>query len=220
MALHLNLYHEIETQKSASRRDPLKIAGYILGATVAVFAAMYAFETAKSSSLNMKLATLKAQFDDLDPKAREAEKRENALKQTFETSDRFVKNIETRFYWAPVIEDVVKAVPREVQITKLTGTVQGEDVKKAQLTFDGIAAGADPRRVAEDLRQALVETFGKKFKEVTAKFRLLEEGTETVTLDGRSLPTATFGITISLQVGEEAPVTPPPADRGKKKRRA
>ncbi|MEQ1860121.1 MAG: hypothetical protein ABMA13_09310 [Chthoniobacteraceae bacterium] len=217
MALRINLYHEIDSQRSASRRDPLKIAGYILGVVVVIFAAMYVLELSRSSALNAKFGDLKSQFDQLDPQAREAEKREKTLMRTLETSEKFVKNIETRFYWAPVIEDVVKAVPREVQIVKLTGSVQGEDLKKAQMTFDGIAAGPDPRRVAEDLRQALVETFGKKYKHVTASFRQLDEGAEMASLDGKSLPTATFGITISLQVGEDQPATPPPADRKKRR---
>ena len=218
MALRLNLYHEIEKEKAASRRDPLKIAAYILGGTVAIFAAIYVIQLSKSATLRTKFVALKSEFDQLDPKAREAEKREKTLTQTFDTSQRFVSSIESRFYWAPVLADIVKVVPREVQITKFTGNVQGEDVKKAQMTFDGVAAGTDPRRVAEDLRQALVETFGRRFKNVTASFRQLDESAEVVQLDGRSLPTATFAITISLQIGEEAPATPPPTDRSKKRR--
>lgn len=217
MPLHLNLYHEIESQRAASRRDPLKIAGYILFSIIAVFAVMYLWELGKSASANAELVRLKTEFDKLDPKAREAEKREQDLKHTFETSDKFVKGIENRFYWAPVFDEIVRVVPREVQITKLSASVQGEGLKKAQMNFDGIAAGTDPRRVAEDLRQALVETFGKKYQNVTATFRQLEDSAETVTLDGRPLPAAIFGIALSLQIGEEVAATPPPST-GRKRR--
>lgn len=218
MPLHLNFYHEIESQKAASRRDPLKIAAYVIIGIAVIFAGMYLLELGRYAASAAQMNKLKAEFDKLDPGAREAAKREADMKQTFETSDRFVKAIEGRFYWAPVMEEIIKIVPREVQVTKLTGAVSGEGAKKATLNFDGIAAGSDPRRVAEDLRQALVETFGKKFTNVTASFRQLEDSPDVVTLDGKSLSTAIFGISLSLQLGEEAPATPPPA-AGRSKRR-
>jgi len=217
MPLHLNLYHEIESQRAASRRDPLKIAAYILAAVVVVFAGLYVWELASAASVNANFARLKAEFDKLDPRAREAEKREQELKQTFETSEKFVKGIESRFYWAPILADLAKIVPREVQIAKMGASVQGDSLKKAQINFEGVAAGADPRRVAEDLRQALVETFGKKYKNVTASFRQLEDSPDTVSLDGNRLPTAVFGIALSMQIGEEAPATPAPVV-GRRKR--
>ncbi len=211
MPLHLNLFHEIETQKAASRRDPLKIAAYILIAICGVFAALYLLELGKFAATNSQYSLLKAEFDKLDPQARAAEKREKDLKETFDTSEKFVRAIEDRFYWAPVMGEVMKVVPREVQITKMSGGVQGAAVKKTTMNFDGIAAGDDPRRVAEDLRQSLVETFGKKYRNVTAIFRQLEESPASVTLDGKTLPTAIFGISLTLQAGEEAPATPPPS---------
>lgn len=219
MPLHLNLLHEIESQKAASRRDPLKIAIYILVAIAAMFAGMYFWEVGRFASVNSHHARLKAEFDKLDPRAREAEKRETALKETFEMSEKFLQSIEGRFYWAPVMEEVVKIVPREVQITKMTASVQGDVIKRANFNFDGIAAGEDPRSVAEDLRQSFIETFGKKYRNVTATFRQLEDSAETATLDGKKLPLAVFGIALSLQAGEEAPATPVPAvNRGGRRR--
>lgn len=213
MPLHLNLYHEVASQKAASARDPLKIAMYILGAIVAVFALIYFWEYGKSSSLEHELSGRRAEFDKLDPHAREAEKREKDLKKTFETSDKLVAGIEGRFYWAPVLETVIKTVPREVQITKLSASVGGETVKRASLTFEGIAAGSDPRRVAEDLRQALAEEFGKKFKGVDASFRQLDDAAETVTVNGKKWPTAAFAIVLTLQTGDEASAAPAPERR-------
>lgn len=210
MPLHLNLLHEIETQKTASRRDPLKIAVYILIAVAALFAVMYFWELGRFASTNAQHARLKAEFDKLDPLAREAEKRENALKQIFETSEKFVQTIEGRFYWAPVMEEIVKIVPREVQITKMTASVAGDAIKRAQFNFEGVAAGDDPRSVAEDLRQSFIENFGKTYRDVTATFRQLEDSAETATLDGKKLPLAIFSIALSLQAGEEKPATPAP----------
>lgn len=217
MPLHINLYHEIESQKAASRRDPLKIASYILGLVVVIFAVMYFWELGQSAALDSELQRRKSEFDSIDPIAREAEKREKDLQETFDKSEKLVTNIETRFYWGPVLEEIVKSVPREVQITKMTGNVSGEAIKRTQINLDGIAAGADPRRVAEELRQSLVEIFSKKYKNVNATFRQLDDGAETVKLDGRNWPTANFGIALSLQDKDESEVTPPPTERRKRR---
>jgi Tfp pilus assembly protein PilN len=184
---------------------------------VVVFGVMYFWELGQSAALNAELQRRKSEFDSIDPKAREAEKREKAMKETFETSDKLVQHIEGRFYWAPVFEDIVKTVPREVQITKLSGNVQGDVIKKTQINVDGIASGADPRRAAEDLRQSLMETFGKRYKNVNATFRQLDDGAETVKLDGRNWPTANFAISLSMQDKDQAPATPPPTERKKRR---
>jgi Tfp pilus assembly protein PilN len=218
MPLRLNHYHEIERQRAASRRDPLKIAAYVLGVVIVVFGVMYFWELGQSASLDAELKRRKSEFDAIDPKAREAEKREKAMKDTFDKSDKLVQSIEGRFYWAPVLEQIVKTVPREVQITKFSANVQGEAVKKTTISVDGVAAGADPRRVAEDLRQSLVETFGKKYKGVTATFRQLDDGAELALLDGRNWPTANFAIAISMQDKDGATATPAPVVAGRKKR--
>lgn len=222
MPLHLNLYHEIVRQKAASRRDPLKIAAYILGFIVAIFVAMYVVELSKNASIHSELSKLKAEFDTLDPKSKEIERSEKALKATLDTSGLFVKNIEGRFYWAPTLQEVIKVVPREVQITRFTGNVATNGVivpagspppaatdttKKATILLEGIACGADPRRVAEDLRQALTETFGKKYKTTTASFKQLDDSPDTVTIEGRNLPTATFGIILTLEGANDAAAT-------------
>lgn len=216
MSLRLNLYHEIENARSARRRDPLKIAFYILGAIVIGFAALYVTELGKLSGISRELVRKKADFDAIEPQAKAAKKREDDLQQIFKTNDRLVKRIEGRFYWAPVIEQITALVPREVQITKLAGEIQGETIKKCQVTVDGLSAGADPRKVAEELRQSITETFSKKFRGVEAKFRTLEDGTELVMLDGQQWPTANFAINVQFQSGE-APVATPPPRQAKKK---
>ena len=114
-----------------------------------------------------------------------------------------------RLAWAPMIEELVNAVPPEVQITKFSGDLQGDARKKCRLTIDGLSAGTDPRKVAEDLRTSIAESFGKKYKNVASSFRSLEDGVETVQLGGAARPTATFAINVEFQGGDEtAPSTP------------
>jgi hypothetical protein len=118
------------------------------------------------------------------------------------------KRIEGRFYWAPLLAQLSQVVPREVQITRLGGEVTGDNVRHCVMTIDGLAAGPDPRRVAEALRTAIAERLGPHYASVTSTFKSLEDGTETVLLDGRQTATAIF--TINVQFHTPEPATPPP----------
>jgi hypothetical protein len=216
MALKLNLYHEVAAQKRAKKRDPLKISLFVLAAITAGFAAYYFVELGNMSGIERELARKKAEFDAVEPAAKAAEKRQAELAEVLKLSELLVNRIENRFYWAPVLEQLVQVVPREVQIVKLSGDLQGADVKKCSLSIDGVSAGPDPRRVAEDLRTAISEEFGKKYKNVSSTFRSLEDGAVTAKLDGRMQPTATFAINIQMTTGEEAAATPAPRERRKR----
>jgi hypothetical protein len=76
-------------------------------------------------------------------------------------------------------------------------------VRRCALTIDGLAAGTDPRRVAEDLRTAIADRLSPRYKNVTSTFKTLEDGTETVALDGKQVGTATFAIVVQLYSGDE-----------------
>src|SRR4051794_12739897 len=98
MPLHLNLYHEIENTRAASRRDPLKISLYVLGGIAACFAAWYLWELASLKGLQHDLAKKKAEFAAVDPKAKAAKKQEEELTRTFKTSEKLIAKVEGRFY--------------------------------------------------------------------------------------------------------------------------
>jgi len=215
MSLRLNLYHEIHQARSARKRDPLKISLYVLGGVVAGFAALYAVELGRYASVANDLSRKQAQFAKLEPEAAVAKKREESFQETQKINTKLVKGIEERFYWAPVLQQVATLVPRDVQINKLSGDIQGSGLRKCQLTVDGLSAGTDPRKVAEELRQSIAESFSKSFRAVDAKFRTLEDGSELVMLDGKQWPTASFAISVNFETGEELPVTPAPGARKK-----
>jgi Tfp pilus assembly protein PilN len=215
MALHLNLYHETARARQAKRRDPLKLSLYALAAIGAALAGYYFLQLSAMSDLSRELARKKAEYDAIEPEAKKAREREEELASTIKLSSTLVSRIEERFYWAPVLEQIVKVVPRQVQITRLSGDVQGDDLKRCTLTLDGISAGTDPRKVAEDLRTAIADEFAKNYKDVSSTFRSLEDGKEMVKLDGQEQPTATFAINVQLSSGE-AP-EPAPAPRQPKK---
>jgi len=215
MSLRLNLYHEIQQERTARKRDPLKISLYILGGVVAGFAALYAVELGRHSSSANDLAEKQAEFAKLEPLAAAAKKREETFQETQKINTKLVKGIEDRFYWAPVLQQVATLVPQEVQINKLSGDIQGTGLRKCQLTVDGLSAGADPRKVAEELRQSILESLTKNFRTVDAKFRTLEDGSEFVMLNGHQWPTASFAISVTFESGDEPPATPVASPRKK-----
>jgi hypothetical protein len=213
MALHLNLYHEVIKAKALKRRDPLKISIYGLAGLAACFAFWYFFQLVRMHSINEQYVKVKGEFDQMEPLAKAAKKKEEELNVLAAASGQMVKRIEGRFYWAPLLAELSQAVPREVQITRLGGEVSGGDLRRCAISIDGLAAGADPRRVAEDLRTAFAEKLSAKYKNVTSTFKTLEDGTEMVMLDGKQVNTATFAIIVQLYVGEEKKT---PAGRPKK----
>lgn len=203
MSLHLNLYHEVNKAKALQRRDPLKLTMYALSAVVAGFAGYYALQALKLHSLNSELATVKAEFDKLDPAAKTAKAREDELSAQLKSGNLLVKKVENRFYWAPLLEQIMQVVPREVQVTRLVGDLAGEGARRCTLSIDGLSAGQDARNVAETLRTAIAEKISPNHKNVTSKFRMLEDGTEMAMLDGKQVPTATFAINVEFTSGDE-----------------
>ena len=109
-------------------------------------------------------------------------------------------------------------MPREVQITKLTGGVQGHGLKKTEIRISALAAGSTRVAVAEELRKSLADSFAKKFKNVEAIYGGdIVDGTELVMLDGQQMPTAAFEIKVQFQTGEEIATPTPRVERKKTK---
>lgn len=208
MAIRLNLYHEVLKAKALKRRDPLKISIYVLASIAALCTCWYLAQLMRAYSINDQLARKKAEFDKIEPLAKAAKAREEELTAQTQASTLMEKRIESRFYWAPILAQIAAVVPRDVQITRLSGDLTGEGLRRCLITIDGLSAGADPRRVAEELRTTLAERISPNFKDVTSTFKTLEDGAETVKLDGRQMPTATFAINVQLFTGEEKAAQP------------
>lgn len=215
MALHLNLFHEIEKQKALQRRDPLKLSMYGIGVVAAGFAGYYALALASAGAASNELSRVEAEYNKLKPQAEKATKHKEELSGAIKTSETFVKRIESRFYWARVLQQLTELVPGEVQVTKLNGEIASDAVRHGTLTLEGVSAGAEPRKVAEDLRRNLLDKFSPQYKHVAATFTMLDDGKEGVRMNGQVMPTAVFTIKLTLQLLEdEAP--PPPPKAGKK----
>lgn len=211
MALHLNLNHEIERLKVVSKRDPLKITMWVLALIGLGMGVFYFDRLSDVSALKARLAVKRGELASLEPKARAAKTRVQELAAKAGVSASLAGQIEGRFYWAPFLEQLTMVIPEGVQLSKLSGEIKGEDVKTCKMAVEGVAAGEDPRKVAEDLRAELAEALGKQYKKVSATFRLLEDSADTVRLGGADLATASFAINLEFQSGEApAPANPPP----------
>jgi Tfp pilus assembly protein PilN len=213
MPLRLNLYHEVQKQAALKRRDPLKLSLFGMGAIAVCFAGYYFLQLGKSHGLNAELDTLKAQHAKLEPESKVAKTREDELSSKIKINELIERRIEDRFHWAPLLAQLIEIVPREVQLTKVNGDVSTDASKKCTLSIDGISAGTDPRKIAEELRIAVTEKLGAKYRNVTASFRTLDDGTDPVALEGKQLPTASFGINVAFNWGGDAVASTSPARR-------
>src|SRR5207248_1557897 len=76
------------------------------------------------------------------------------------------------------------------------GTVEEE--RGISITLDGVAGGREPRGVAEDFRQMLLEQIGKEQPSVKVEFKVLEDLDTTVSVGGNSVTTAHFVVMVGL----------------------
>lgn len=216
MALRINLYHEIQRQETQRRRDPLKLGFYAMGFIALGFVAYYFARLNSSHATDMQLGALRTEWAKLEPKAKAAKVREEELTTEIKTCDALVKRIEARSYWAPVLDGLVRSVPREVQVLKLAGELSIDAGKTDAISITGISSSPAPRTVAEALRKTLNEQLGEKFKHVTSSFKTLEDGEEAVMPDGRRSPVANFTLDFLLNPPGAAPAAvPAPARRPK-----
>jgi hypothetical protein len=216
MALSINLYHEIHRARKEERYDPLKISFMCLGLVALILAGIYLAKLSETNTVREEFAAHEAEMAKLGPQSAKAKVDEEALKTQIQKSDALSNKIEKRFYWAPVMELVGNTIPKNVQITKLVGDIGTGDAsnRRIGLVLDGISGGAQPRKVAEDLRLAIIDALSQKFKSPTAEFRTLEDSVEHVNLDGADVPTALFSINISFRAtGPETAPQPTTAQR-------
>jgi Tfp pilus assembly protein PilN len=210
MPLHVNLYHEVLRQERARQRDPLRLSMIGLLVIAIGFVVYYFIALEGAHEVGVQFATYQAEFSKLDPKSKAAKAREAELNDEITASDTMMKEVDSRFYWAPVLDQVLQTVPLNVQLTHVGADLAAQNASTNVLTITGISSAAEPRKAAEALRTALAARLGKQFKSVNAFFKTLDDSDEFVVLDGRRLPTATFTLEFDLQVKDAAQDAPPP----------
>jgi len=205
MPLHVNLYHEVQAQERARQRDPLRLS--MLGMLVIAigFVVYYFVALGSAHIVSSQYATLQGEFAKLDPKAQAAKAREAELNDAITASDTMMKEVDGRFYWAPVLDQILQM---NVQLTHVGADLGAASTGVNVLTITGISSAVEPRKAAEALRTALAARLGRQFKNVTAFFKTLDDSDEFVVLGGTRLPTATFTLEFDLQVKDPAQDAP------------
>jgi Tfp pilus assembly protein PilN len=210
MPVKINLYHEVLRARHEEQYDPLRLSMIGLVVIVIGLAGYYVLALTGRNSVENALVQKQREFEQLQPKVKIATEAEKELSAELGLADKVRERIEDRFYWGPVFEHIVSVVPANVQITRCSGDVAPEPGRRCQITVEGIAAGEEPRRVAEDLRKGLLERLDATYKNVSAVFRTLEDGTEKVNVAGASMATAHFNIGINFLSKATPEPTPPP----------
>jgi hypothetical protein len=198
MAIYLNLYHEIQRKKLQRQRDPVKIA-IMAGLLVASgFVGYYFWRLEAVRSVKSQQAQVQSQWDKLEPKQKAAQARSEELKSNISVARSLEHHAENRFYWAPLVEQILQTIPPDVQITGINGTLTSQGSKKVTVAIDGLAAGDSPRAVAEQLRIAFQTKLSSQYNNVTSVFRTLEDAPEPVQIQGKNETAAVFVIDVVL----------------------
>lgn len=213
MALHLNLLHEEIKEQRQRQRDPLKIGMMILGAIASLFVLYYLFKAYRVLEIKGQLATAQAEWAKVEPKVTSAQKRSAELSATINTTNKLDEKIQARVYWGPILERIARCVPPNAQLIGLDGTVDDKDV--VSITLEGLAAGSEPRSVAEDLRQMLLEQLAKNYPDVSVEFKTLEDIDTLVNIGGANVPTARYFLKIGFLGGTPSKTDAAPAPNRK-----
>jgi len=156
MALQLNLLHEEILQQRQRQRDPLKIGILMLMLAAGLLVIYYMWNAYRTLETKSRLAALDRDWAKVEPQVTAAQKRTEELNDVIKATHGLDKYIDNRFVWSAFLEKVAGCVAPNTQLTSLSGSVL-DDNKGLDVTIEGLAAGREPRSVAEDLRQMLLE---------------------------------------------------------------
>ena len=216
MPLQLNLLHEEILEQRQRQRDPLKLSIYAGIGLAALLILNYLWTGYRVLESKRHLTLVQSEWAKVEPKVTAAQKRTEELNSIISTTKALDGFIDRRFYWAPLLEKVAHCVTPNIQITSLEGTVEEE--KGITITLDGVAGGREPRGVAEDFRQMLLEQIGKEEPSVKVEFKTLEDLDTTVSVGGNNVTTAHFIVMVGLDLLPKPP-EPAPSERKSKPRK-
>src|SRR5438874_7100261 len=210
MPLQLNLLHEEILEQRQRQRDPLKLSIYAGIGLAALLLLNYLWTGYRVLDSKRHLNGVQGEWAKVEPKVTAAQKRAEELNGIIGTTKTLDTLIDRRFYWAPLLEKVAHCVTPNIQITSLEGVIE-DDKGLVTATLDGVAGGREPRSVAEDFRQMLLEQVGKVQPTGKVEFKTLEDVDTTVAVGGSNETTAHFVVTVGMEPFPKA-ATPAPTE--------
>lgn len=217
MALHLNLLHEEMLEQRQRQRDPLKIGIMVLAGLGALFFLYYMFNVYRTLEIKSRLSAVERNWTKIEPEVTAADKRVAELEGIIKTTSALDNYIENRFFWAPFLQKISHCVPPNAQLTSLDASVLDEN-KGITVSLEGVAAGREPRSVAEDLRQMLIEQLGHGYSGVKVEFKTLEDLDTIVNVGGTNMPMAHYLLAINFNPSPTAKSAASPAPDHARKR--
>jgi len=217
MALHLNLLHEEILEQRQRQRDPLKIGMLALIGCGTLLFIYYSWNAYRTLEIKSRLNAIERNWAKVEPKVTAAQKRLSELQSIIKTTRALDDYIDNRFFWAPFLQKVSRCIAPNAQLTGFEGAVLDEN-KGISVTLEGISAGREPRAVAEDLRQLLLEQLGQSYSEVKVEFKTLEDLDTMVNLGGMHTPTARYVLAVTFKLASTTkPASTPASPRNKKR---
>jgi hypothetical protein len=217
MALHLNLLHEEILEQRQRQRDPLKIGIYVLAGFGALLLLYYMINAYRALEIRSRLGAVERNFKKIEPQVTAAQKRVTELEGAIKTAHALDDYINNRFFWGPFLQRVARCVSLNTQVTILDGNATDEN-KGISVSLEGVAAGTEPRAVAEDLRQALLQQLGRAYSNVKAEFKTLEDVDTIVNVEGTSMSVAHYVLAVNFNPTPLVNAAATPAPTHPKKR--
>ena len=216
MALHLNLLHEEILEERRRQRDPLKIGMLVLVVIGGLLVAYYMWNVYRTLEIKSRLSALDRSWAKIEPSVTAAQQRIEDLNSVLKTTRALDGYIDNRFFWGPFLQKIAQCVAPNTQLTSLTGSVL--DGRGVEVTLEGIAAGQEPRSVAEDLRQMLLEQLKQPYGDAKVEFKSLEDVDQIVIVGGTNMAMARYTLAVSFKPsGSPKSAASPSPGRGQKK---
>ena len=216
MALHLNLLHEEVSEQRRRQRDPFKIAMLVLACIGGLMVAYYMWNVYRTLEIKSRLGALNRDWAKVEPSVTAAQKRIEELNGLIKTTRMLDEYIDGRFFWAPFLQKIAECIAPNTQLISLSGTFS-DDTKGVDVSLEGMAAGREPRSVAEDLRQMLLEQLKQPYNDVKVEFKSLEDVDQIVIVGGTHMAMARFTLGVSFKPTPATPANSPAPERGRKK---
>ncbi len=210
MPLQLNLLHEQIAEQRQRKRDPLKLTIYAGIGIAALFALNYLWSGYRVLEIKSQLATVQREWEKVEPQETAAQKRAEELNGIITTTKTLDDIIDARFFWAPMLEIIARCVTPNIQLTNLQAIADDEG-RGVAIVLEGMAAGSEPRAVAEDFRQMLLEQVGKQQSGVKVEFKTLEDLETSMPVGGNNAGMARFILDVNFNPFPSP--TPAPAER-------
>lgn len=198
MAIRINLFHEEQNREVQRKRDPLKLGMFAIAFVLGVIVLYHFVKMAESSRLQSQLNSLQQEWSTKEAEMKAAIKAQEDSLNAVNRAEALKKVVEERFLWGGVFQVVMDVVPLEVQLKSFAGTSETQS-DNVTIILEGVAAGNEPRSVAENLRRNLGEKLNELYGTAEVAFTLLENDDLQVVLDEQKLSTARFAIRASLK---------------------